>query len=92
MRVKPSLVAVGPGNEPITSVYLANRDLSLALRFARHARPITTIIYTRPSDEGEGIEPVELHYAIMGRAATSGQRDRIPCRLTAAEGSRGPPR
>lgn len=29
----------------------ATRDLFLAQRFARHASPITTIIYTHPSDE-----------------------------------------
>ena len=35
----------------ITSVYRASRDLFLAQRFARHASPFTTTIYTHPSDE-----------------------------------------
>jgi len=35
----------------VTSVYRATRDLFVAQRFARHASPITTIIYTHPSDE-----------------------------------------
>jgi len=35
----------------ITNRYRAKRDLFLAQRFARHASPITTIIYTHPSDE-----------------------------------------
>jgi integrase/recombinase XerC len=41
----------------VTNVYRATRDLFLAQRFARHASPITTIIYTHPADEelAEGI-------------------------------------
>ena len=35
----------------ITNVYRATRDLFLAQRFARHASPVTTTIYTHPSDE-----------------------------------------
>jgi integrase/recombinase XerC len=35
----------------ITNVYRASRDLFLAQRFARHASPLTTTIYTHPSDE-----------------------------------------
>jgi integrase len=35
----------------ITNVYRASRDLFLAQRFARHASPLTTIIYTHASDE-----------------------------------------
>src|SRR5437867_3662653 len=35
----------------ITAVYRASRDLFLAQRFARHASPLTTTIYTHPSDE-----------------------------------------
>jgi integrase len=35
----------------ITSVYRASRDLFLAQRFARHASPLTTTLYTRVSDE-----------------------------------------
>jgi integrase len=35
----------------VTRVYLASRDLFLAQRFARHASPLTTMIYTHPGDE-----------------------------------------
>ncbi len=35
----------------VTSVYHATRDLFLAQRFARHASPLTTTVYTHPSDE-----------------------------------------
>jgi site-specific recombinase XerC len=35
----------------VTAVYRATKDLFLAQRFARHASPLTTIIYTHPSDE-----------------------------------------
>ncbi len=35
----------------VTAVYRARKDLFLAQRFARHASPITTIIYTHPSDD-----------------------------------------
>ncbi len=35
----------------ITSVYRATRDLFLAQRFARHVSPLTTTVYTHPSDE-----------------------------------------
>jgi site-specific recombinase XerC len=35
----------------ITNVYRATRDLFLAQRFARHASPMTTVLYTHPSDE-----------------------------------------
>ena len=35
----------------ITCVYRASRDLFLAQRFARHASPLTTTVYTHPSDE-----------------------------------------
>jgi integrase/recombinase XerC len=35
----------------ITGVYKISRDLFLAQRFARHASPLTTTIYTHPSDE-----------------------------------------
>ena len=41
----------------ITNVYRASKDLFLAQRFARHASPLTTVIYTHASDEDlrEGI-------------------------------------
>lgn len=35
----------------VTNVYRASKDLFLAQRFARHASPLTTTIYTHPSDE-----------------------------------------
>jgi integrase/recombinase XerC len=35
----------------ITAVYRMSRNLFLAQRFARHASPMTTIIYTHPSDD-----------------------------------------
>jgi integrase/recombinase XerC len=35
----------------VTNVYRSSRDLFLAQRFARHASPLTTVIYTHPSDD-----------------------------------------
>ena len=35
----------------ITAVYRGSKDLFLAQRFARHVSPLTTTIYTHPSDE-----------------------------------------
>lgn len=35
----------------VINVYRASGNLFLAQRFARHASPLTTIIYTHPSDE-----------------------------------------
>jgi len=35
----------------ITNVYRASRDLFLAQRFARHVSPLTTTMYTHPSDQ-----------------------------------------
>ena len=35
----------------VTNVYRATRDLFLAQRFARHASPLTTVVYTHPSDD-----------------------------------------
>ena len=35
----------------ITNVYRVTRDLFLAQRFARHVSPLTTTVYTHPSDE-----------------------------------------
>ena len=34
----------------VTNVYRASRDLFLAQRFARHQSPLTTTVYTHPSD------------------------------------------
>ena len=34
----------------VTNVYRASRDLFLAQRFARHLSPLTTTVYTHPSD------------------------------------------
>jgi len=35
----------------VTNVYRRSRDLFLAQRFARHVSPLTTTIYTHPSDD-----------------------------------------
>jgi integrase len=35
----------------VTNVYRSTRDLFLAQRFARHVSPLTTTVYTHPSDE-----------------------------------------
>ena len=35
----------------VSQVYRATHDLFLAQRFARHASPLTTVIYTHPSDQ-----------------------------------------
>ena len=35
----------------VTNVYRMTRDLFLAQRFARHASPLTTTVYTHPSDD-----------------------------------------
>jgi integrase len=35
----------------ITAVYRMSRDLFLAQRFARHASPLTTVVYTHPSGD-----------------------------------------
>ena len=35
----------------VTNGYRATRDLFLAQRFARHASPLTTVVYIYPSDE-----------------------------------------
>src|SRR5438128_1262779 len=35
----------------ITNVYRASHDLFLAQRFARHVSPLTTTVYTHPSDQ-----------------------------------------
>jgi integrase len=43
----------------ITNVYRTTKDLYLTQRFARHASPLTTTVYTHPSDE-------ELYAAIRG--------------------------
>src|SRR5437867_8865390 len=42
-----------------TNVYRATKDLYLTQRFARHSSPLTTTIYTHPSDE-------ELYTALRG--------------------------
>jgi integrase len=35
----------------VSNVYRRTRDLFLAQRFARHASPLTTVVYTHPSDQ-----------------------------------------
>jgi len=39
------------GHEACTNVYRRSRDLFLAQGFARHASPLTTTVYTHPSDQ-----------------------------------------
>lgn len=41
----------GLRHSSVTNIYRSSRDLFLAQRFARHASPLTTVIYTHPSDE-----------------------------------------
>jgi len=36
---------------PTSNVYRSPRDLFLAQRFATHASPLVTIVYTHPADE-----------------------------------------
>jgi site-specific recombinase XerC len=43
----------------ITNVYRATKDLYLTQRFARHSSPLTTTVYTHPTDE-------ELYSALRG--------------------------
>jgi site-specific recombinase XerD len=43
----------------VTNVYRKTRDLFLAQRFARHVSPLTTTVYTHPSDE-------ELQFQVRG--------------------------
>ena len=48
----PRAIAFGAHpHTAVTNVYRASRDLFLAQRFARHVSPLTTTIYTHPSDE-----------------------------------------
>jgi integrase/recombinase XerC len=44
----------------VTNVYRSSRDLFLAQRFARHVSPLTTTIYTHPSDDelSKGIQTI----------------------------------
>jgi len=44
----------------IMAVYRATHDLFLAQRFARHASPLTTVIYTHVSDEELFLRPRNL--------------------------------
>ena len=44
----------------VTNVYRASRDLFLAQRFARHQSPLTTTVYTHPSDDEMGARVKQL--------------------------------
>jgi site-specific recombinase XerC len=55
----------------VTNVYRASRDLLLAQRFARHVSPLTTTIYTHPSDQ-------EMWQRIRGLTC----RDTHPARIS----------
>ena len=41
----------GVRHTAVTEVYRRSRDLFLAQRFARHVSPLTTTVYTHPSDQ-----------------------------------------
>ena len=41
----------GLRHSAVSAVYRASRDLFLAQRFARHASPLTTVVYIYPSDQ-----------------------------------------
>jgi site-specific recombinase XerC len=43
----------------VTNVYRASEDLFLAQRFARHSSPLTTTVYTHPSDD-------DIHRSLRG--------------------------
>ncbi len=45
----------------VTNVYRTSRDLFLAQRFARHVSPLTTTVYTHPSDQELWQEIRQLH-------------------------------
>jgi integrase/recombinase XerC len=45
----------------VTNVYRASRDLFLAQRFARHVSPLTTVVYTHPSDDEIAARVSDLH-------------------------------
>ena len=49
--VRPPLRLPCASPHRVTKVYRASRDLFLAQRFARHLSPLTTTVYTHPSDE-----------------------------------------
>jgi late competence protein required for DNA uptake (superfamily II DNA/RNA helicase) len=49
-ELKITLSATGAKVLAADAVYQASRDLFLAQRFARHASPLTTTVYTHPSD------------------------------------------
>ena len=50
----------------MTNVYRTTRDLVLAQRFARHVSPLTTVVYTHPSDEEMRDRLRELGYGFVG--------------------------
>ena len=45
----------------VTNVYQRTRDLFLAQRFARHVSPLTTSVYTHPSDQEMAKRLRQLH-------------------------------
>lgn len=55
----------------VTDVHRATRNLFLAQRFARHASPVSTIVYTHPADEElyEGIQAYRHRHFVHRRAA-----------------------
>ena len=44
----------------VTNVYRISKDLFLTQRFARHASPLTTTVYTHPSDQDMAVRLRQL--------------------------------
>ncbi len=44
----------------VTNVYRQTRDLFLAQRFARHVSPLTTTVYTHPSDDEMSVHVADI--------------------------------
>jgi hypothetical protein len=53
------LISIYPRFDWALSMFRVTRDLFLAQRFARHVSPLTTVVYTHPSDE-------ELQFRLRG--------------------------
>lgn len=49
--IDPLYLPIRSGRSAATDVYRASRDLFLAQKFAMHVSPLTTTIYTHPSDQ-----------------------------------------
>jgi len=51
VKLDPLPLSHPPRHTAVTNVYRASRDLFLVQRFARHVSPLTTTVYTHPSDQ-----------------------------------------